>query len=231
MIQTKSEDAVSPVIGVMLMLVITIVIAAVVAVFASGVGVDVESAPSTVLDVTNIRQETTFSDDLEFSSYYINDELEELLDDAEDGEYVEYGGLKFKYNDAGFPVLENGESLFESKESNWGTQPDLSKPKAEYLDWLVEHADMEGEVLRVVTLTFCSKAGDVLNKEKLSVKVYNRAGELVSEMPQNTLSGTLNPGDTVTVPMSEITSVTMQTVEIVILYGEHIVTSEELMVR
>ena len=34
----KKEDAVSPVIGVMLMLVVTIVIAAVVAAFASGMG-------------------------------------------------------------------------------------------------------------------------------------------------------------------------------------------------
>lgn len=54
MIQKKSEDAVSPVIGVMLLLVVTIVIAAVVAVFASGVGADTEPAPVTVVDITNI---------------------------------------------------------------------------------------------------------------------------------------------------------------------------------
>ena len=51
MIQTKSEDAVSPVIGVMLMLVVTIIIAAVVAAFAGGVGADAEPAPVTVLNV------------------------------------------------------------------------------------------------------------------------------------------------------------------------------------
>lgn len=54
MIRTKSEDAVSPVIGVMLMLVVTIVIAAVVAVFASGVGMDAEPAPATAVDVVDI---------------------------------------------------------------------------------------------------------------------------------------------------------------------------------
>ena len=48
----KKEDAVSPVIGVMLMLVVTIVIAAVVAAFAGGLGGDVEMAPTAVLDIS-----------------------------------------------------------------------------------------------------------------------------------------------------------------------------------
>ena len=47
----KKEDAVSPVIGVMLMLVVTIVIAAVVAAFAGGLGGDVEMAPTAALDI------------------------------------------------------------------------------------------------------------------------------------------------------------------------------------
>ena len=51
MILKKKEDAVSPVIGVMLMLVVTIVIAAVVAAFASGMGGDVDMAPTAALDV------------------------------------------------------------------------------------------------------------------------------------------------------------------------------------
>ena len=47
----KKEDAVSPVIGVMLMLVVTIVIADVVAAFAGGLGSDVEMAPTAALDI------------------------------------------------------------------------------------------------------------------------------------------------------------------------------------
>ena len=47
----KSDDAVSPVIGVMLMLVITVVIAAVITVFATGTVADTEPAPTAVLDV------------------------------------------------------------------------------------------------------------------------------------------------------------------------------------
>ena len=41
----RKEDAVSPVVGVMLMLVVTIIIAAVVAVFASGMATDTASTP------------------------------------------------------------------------------------------------------------------------------------------------------------------------------------------
>lgn len=47
----QNEDAVSPVIGVMLMLVVTIIIAAVVAAFAGGLATDAEPVPAAVLDV------------------------------------------------------------------------------------------------------------------------------------------------------------------------------------
>jgi len=72
MIQTKSEDAVSPVIGVMLMLVVTIVIAAVVAVFASGVGMDAEPAPVTVVDISDISGGYTEMQEV----YSVNDYFE-----------------------------------------------------------------------------------------------------------------------------------------------------------
>ena len=49
--QKKSDDAVSPVIGVMLMLVITVVIAGVIAAFGTGMVGETESAPNVVLDV------------------------------------------------------------------------------------------------------------------------------------------------------------------------------------
>lgn len=51
MIQKKSDDAVSPVVGVMLMLVITIVIAGVIAAFGTGMVGNTEAAPNVVLDV------------------------------------------------------------------------------------------------------------------------------------------------------------------------------------
>jgi len=50
--KSNKEDAVSPVIGVMLMLVVTIVIAAVVAAFSSGMFTDMETSPNVVLKGT-----------------------------------------------------------------------------------------------------------------------------------------------------------------------------------
>ena len=51
MIQKKSDDAVSPVLGVMLMVVITVVIGAVIAAFAKGMVADTEPTPNAVLKV------------------------------------------------------------------------------------------------------------------------------------------------------------------------------------
>ena len=51
MTRTKSDDAVSPVIGVMLMLVVTVVIAGVVTIFATGLMTDTEPAPVSKFDV------------------------------------------------------------------------------------------------------------------------------------------------------------------------------------
>jgi len=47
----NNEDAVSPVIGIMLMIVVTVIIAAVVTMFATGVVSTAEKAPNVVLDV------------------------------------------------------------------------------------------------------------------------------------------------------------------------------------
>ena len=57
MTRKKSEDAVSPVIGVMLMLVVVIIIAAVVTVFATGTVAETEVAPIAKLDVKIISDQ------------------------------------------------------------------------------------------------------------------------------------------------------------------------------
>ncbi len=51
MITKKSDDAISPVLGVMLMVVVTIVIGAVIAAFATGMVADTEPTPNSVLKV------------------------------------------------------------------------------------------------------------------------------------------------------------------------------------
>ena len=68
----KKEDAVSPVIGVMLMLVVTIVIAAVVAAFAGGIATDTEPSPSVVLNADvyankNVVVQSLTGDRLDFT--------------------------------------------------------------------------------------------------------------------------------------------------------------------
>ena len=87
----KKEDAVSPVIGVMLMLVVTIVIAAVVAAFAGGIATDTEPTPSVILEATvyemggenkdNVVLQSLSGDRLEFAklSVKVYDEKGTLL--------------------------------------------------------------------------------------------------------------------------------------------------------
>ena len=63
MILKKSDDAVSPVIGVMLMLVITVVVAGVIAAFGTGMVGETESAPNVVLDVNILTNFDTATQD------------------------------------------------------------------------------------------------------------------------------------------------------------------------
>lgn len=62
------DDAVSPVVGVMLMLVVTVIIAAMVVGFSSGLAEDVEKAPSAVLDVQYYPMLSTFAGGMPFNT-------------------------------------------------------------------------------------------------------------------------------------------------------------------
>jgi len=70
----KKEDAVSPVVGVMLMLVVTIIIAAVVAAFASGVATDTEAASNVIIKLDDYTMGTVNQSvyDSSFSSTYVD---------------------------------------------------------------------------------------------------------------------------------------------------------------
>ena len=84
----KKEDAVSPVIGVMLMLVVTIVIAAVVAAFAGGIATDTEPTPSVVLSADAYEEKVMIQslsgDRLEIGklSVKVYSEVGELISDG-----------------------------------------------------------------------------------------------------------------------------------------------------
>lgn len=236
MMQKKSEDAVSPVIGVMLLLVVTIIIAAVVAVFASGVGTDAETAPTTVLDVTDITdygessmKEPRYSfSAVDYKNEFGKDSIKTVQITNTEGKKK----LRWTYADT-------GEYLFDTNDKG---EDDYTKPQSPNVEKYVVTNGWYP-----VTLTLNSVAGDVLDLSKLSVKVYNSKGKAVAEIHQNALSGTISPGDTMTLTLDEIydetlnsnkdkyntvrpTVVTKATVEVIVLYGEHVVVSKELKV-
>ncbi len=86
----KKEDAVSPVIGVMLMFVVTIVIAAVVAAFAGGIATDTEPTPSVVLSADayedKVMIQSLSGDRLEIDKLSVNIY-------KEDGEFIVKGTI------------------------------------------------------------------------------------------------------------------------------------------
>ena len=86
----KSDDAISPVIGVMLMLVVTVVIAAAVTIFATGVVGETEAAPVAVLDV-EILSNTASLPGLRGPELFIT----HISGDAVDTEDIE---LRFSWN-------------------------------------------------------------------------------------------------------------------------------------
>lgn len=90
MITKKSEDAVSPVIGIMLLVVVTVVIAAVITAFATGVVGETEAAPVATLDV-EILSSTASLPGLKGPELFIT----HLSGDAVDTEDIE---LRFSWN-------------------------------------------------------------------------------------------------------------------------------------
>lgn len=69
--RTEKDDAVSPVVGVMLMLVVTIIIAAVVAAFAGGIATETKATPSAILSVDDCTL-TYFNDKFLYYGEWMN---------------------------------------------------------------------------------------------------------------------------------------------------------------
>ena len=215
MIRKKSEDAVSPVIGVMLMLVVTIIIAAVVAVFASGVGMDAEPAPATAVDVVGVSASETVH--LGFMILPTGGEGKE----GEDGESTIFfdpdtGEEFLKMSSEGNVLLGDNTTLHEK----YTTKVDLG-----YGDKYTP------------SVTITSLHGESLDLSKISVKVYYHHnyledGVIEQERP---LSGTLNPGDKVTIPLSaEMVDyqypLQSSTVDVIVYYGSHKIAEAEKLV-
>lgn len=197
----KKDDAVSPVIGVMLMLVVTIIIAAVVAVFASGVGTDAEPAPATVLNVVDVSCGKEGEYEITVDSDKIMEDYGEEVPGAMDG--VEIGLIKgFLISPTEFADPASAEAQKYSKV----TQITPADP---------------------ATITIKSNGGDTVELAKLSVKVSDKSGNLLAESTSVTTSETISPGDTYTFKLTKPLS--GKSVNVVILYGaEHVILNKEV---
>lgn len=238
--RTKSEDAVSPVIGVMLMLVVTIIIAAVVATFAGGIGMDNEPAPTTVLDVTRFTDEVESKNEcvvnpdaagtVELLGYEdidgnmclfeVTDWENHVSERPAEGNYIEV------HPDAGggFYILADGETkdslTFSKYDENWAEHPYGSNQ--DVIDqWFIQ-TDTETKLGQKLTLK-CSY-GDPLDLSKVTISIYSSgSGKLIHEVKG--LTGTISPGETKVIPFN-IDLKGNAFVDIAIYYGSNKKISE-----
>ena len=92
----ENEDAVSPVIGVMLMLVITIVIAAVVSVFATGLITSSDPSSNVVIQLSDHKL-TQVGDDYQFSTMTFTHRGGDVLDMSNLKLALAYGGDTYTF--------------------------------------------------------------------------------------------------------------------------------------
>ncbi|MBO5118391.1 type IV pilin [Methanocorpusculum sp.] len=126
-LKERKEDAVSPVIGVMLMLVVTIVIAAVVAAFAGGIATDTEPTPSVVLTADayedKVMLQSLSGDRLEITKLSVNI-YEEDGDPLATGTISDTGYftpgmiLKVTFGETKLPVGDNVQIVVTSNDKH-----------------------------------------------------------------------------------------------------------------
>lgn len=247
MIRTKSEDAVSPVIGAMLMLVVTIVIAAVVAVFASGVGMDSEPAPATAVDVVgiSISEERTTTTTYE---YELDTDKIQAEGDGTTHNDPSWTGRKNKFDgDASGNEVDEGIYTYYYVTINDEKVVFARKHDDENYNTIWEpwgNTDLGNRYLSSIpyentitvtkpTLTLSSLHGDALDLSKISVKVsqYFSGGATQPyeyEMPKNSISGTLSPGETLPIVLPNSEKIKEgQVVDLVVYYAGHKIAEEE----
>ena len=123
MIQKKSDDAVSPVLGVMLMVVITVVIGAVIAAFATGMVADTEPTPNAVLKVEILSNSLALEDT--YSNYAGPDfQITHISGDAVDTGDIEIQ-LSWTHDGCSHYSTYSAEEFSEKHTS--GLAPDVNK--------------------------------------------------------------------------------------------------------
>ncbi|HJJ57591.1 MAG TPA: type IV pilin [Methanocorpusculum sp.] len=192
MIQKRmnADTAVSPVVGVMLMLVVTIVIAAVVAVFASGVVTSTEVAPNAVVKV----------DGYEFTKYDTsfgpNSDLTKLCFKNIGGNDLDLTDMKVVFT---FEGADNSLALGSYNEGKWKVGQILTitaNPVYGILD-----ASVKGE--SVVEYKFMTVGGQIVAKGSFVVNPENVVETYsLTATPTSITSGTTEMTVTFTVPLS-----------------------------
>ena len=238
MIRKKSEDAVSPVIGVMLMLVITILIAAVVAAFAGGLGADAEPAPTTVVDVVGISDGYMAPGKSEWSLKswdgveYLPGKFDGTIleDNEENWDTADF--VYFVKDDVVFAREWNSEEYEEYAFAPYGSSSEAIALQNE----LMEESIGNPEYISEHTITLSCLYGDSLDLSKISVKVsFKNTGagkeSYDYEMPQNSLTGIISPGDTQRLEIPSGPMIEGDVVDVIVFYGTHkIAEAEELKV-
>ena len=115
------DDAVSPVVGVMLMLVVTIIIAAVIAAFAGGVATDTDAASNVVIKLDNYEMKTIGYNGYgpyEFCYFYNSSTTNEDLKATKSFNYAPYtmvfmhkGGEALDVRDLKLAITYNGATF------------------------------------------------------------------------------------------------------------------------
>lgn len=236
MIRKKSEDAVSPVIGVMLMLVITILIAAVVAAFAGGLGADAEPAPTTVVDVVGISDGYMAPGKSEWSLKssagveYLPGKFDGTILADDSTETVDF--IYFAKNGVIFAREWDNEEYEEYGFAPYGSSSEAIALQNE----LMEESIGNPEYISEHTITLSCLYGDSLDLSKISVKVsFKNTGagkeSYDYEMPQNSLTGIISPGDTQRLKIPSGPMIEGDVVDVIVFYGTHkIAEAEELKV-
>ena len=128
MMQKKSDDAVSPVIGVMLMLVITIVVAGVIAAFGTGMVGETESAPNVVLDVqirSNFGALADEAGELTGPDFQIRHVSGDPLDTGDIEIQIAWTDKDGTFHDSTYSAAEYKKNKPEGQEPTAGTTGDI----------------------------------------------------------------------------------------------------------
>lgn len=234
--QKKSEDAVSPVIGVMLLLVVTIVIAAVVAVFASGVGTDVEPAPATAVDVDEISDgySTILKIKSKPSGYT-----------RARNQWIDESGIVVPSNEAKYReyyIVEGGNKVVFARLEVLDSSSDPPKTGEPYVmngrsDLFKTYTRESNEKVDERTITLSCLHGESIDLSKISIQIdfTNLNGNYHFEFPRNTYSGSLSVGDKTKLKLESSDSnieylMGGQEVDVTVFYGDYVLVSDKLIV-